>query len=150
MRYNHHMAEPLVISALVKRRSELSGELEHTQQRAKQLVIDLENIDNTIRLFDEDYRVEAIKPKGFRPPSDWANRGEMSRVIMDILRQAAEPLTSQDIAREMILTRGMDADDVKLLRKMTKRCSVALRGQRENKLLKSSQAEGLFMVWEIA
>ena len=143
------MAETHVISALVNRRSELAGELEHTQQRAKQLVLDIEHIDNAIRLFDGDYRCEAIKPKGFRPPSDWANRGEMSRIVLDILRQASEPLTSQDIARELILTRGMDSDDVKLLRKMTKRVGVALRGQRDNGLVRSRQAEGLFMVWEI-
>ncbi len=144
------MAETHVISALVTRRSELAGEIEHTQQRVKQLIHDLENLDSTIRLFDGDYRVEAIKPKGFRPPADWASRGEMSRIILDILRQAAEPLTSQDIARELIVSRGLDVADVKLLRKMTKRVSVALRNQRDNGLVQSSQAEGMFMVWEVA
>jgi len=136
------MAEKLVISALVKRRAELTGELSIPKQRAKQLVIDLENLDATIRLFDGDYRVEAIKPKGFRPPSDWANRGEMSRVILSILRQAAEPMTSQDVAREMIVSRGLDVDDVKLLRKMTERCSVALRAQRENGSVQSQSSGG--------
>ncbi len=143
------MAETHVISALVKRRAELAGEIEHTQIRVKQLITDLEHIDNTIRLFDGEYRVEAIKPKGFRPPADWANRGEMSRIILDVLRQAAEPLTSQDIARELMVCRGLDVADTKLLRKMTKRVGVALRGQRENGLVESSQAEGLFMVWSI-
>jgi len=143
------MQDATIINGLVTRRSELAGELEHTQGRVKQLVTDLENLDATIRLFDADYRVEAIKPKGFRPPSDWANRGEMSRIILDVLRQAAEPLTSQDIAKELIATRGLDAGDTKLLRKMTKRCGVALRHQRDNGLVRSQQAEGMFMVWEV-
>ena len=143
------MAETHVISALVKRRAELTGEIEFTQQHIKQLVADLEALDNTIKLFDADYRVEAIKPKGFRPPSDWANRGEMSRLVLDILRQAAEPLTTQDIARELIVSRGLDSGDQKLLRKMTKRVGVALRVQRDNGLALSEQGEGLFMVWEI-
>lgn len=142
------MAETHVISALVKRRAELTGEIEYTQQRVKQLVANLEALDNTIRLFDADYRVEAIKPKGFRPPSDWANRGEMSRLVLDILRQAAEPLTTQDIARELIVSRGLDSEDVKLLRKMTKRVGVALRAQRDNGLAKSEQAAGQFVVWQ--
>ena len=143
------MAETHVISALVKRRAELTGEIEFTQQHIKQLVADLEALDNTIKLFDADYRVEAIKPKGFRPPSEWANRGEMSRLVLDILRQAAEPLTTQDIARELIVSRGLDSGDQKLLRKMTKRVGVALRVQRDNGLALSEQGEGLFMVWEI-
>lgn len=143
------MAEKLVISALVKRRSALVGEIEYTQQQVKKMLSDLEHLDATILQFDSDYRVEAIKPKGFRPPSDWANRGEMSRILLNVLRQAAEPLTSQDIARELIASRGLDTNDIKLLRKMTKRCGVALRGQRDNGLVKSAQAEGMFMVWEI-
>jgi hypothetical protein len=45
-----------------------------------------------------DYRVESIKAKAFRPPKDWSNRGQMSRIILSVLRQAAEPLTTRDIA----------------------------------------------------
>jgi hypothetical protein len=144
------MTETHVISALVKRRSELAGEIEFTQQRITQMVADLESLDKAIRLFDGDYKVEAIRPKGFRPPSDWANRGEMSRLILDILRQAAEPLTTQDIARELIVSRALDVNDKKLLRLMTKRAGVALRGQRDNGLVRSEQGPGMFMVWEIA
>jgi hypothetical protein len=44
------------------------------------MVLDLENIDATILQFDPDFRVEAIRPKAFRPPKDWANRGQMSRM----------------------------------------------------------------------
>jgi hypothetical protein len=143
------MTETHVISALVKRRAELAGEIEFTQQRITQMVADLESLDKAIRLFDGDYKVEAIRPKGFRPPSDWANRGEMSRIILDILRQAAEPLTTQDIARELIVSRGLDVNDKKLLRLMTKRAGVALRGQRDNHLVASTQGPGLYMVWSI-
>jgi hypothetical protein len=96
-----------IISTLVKRRAELTGEIEHTQHRTRQMLADLDGLDATIRLFDPDYRVEAIKPKAFRPPNDWANRGEMSRVILDILRQR-ETRTSADTSetiRRMELTR---------------------------------------------
>lgn len=36
-------------------------------------------------MFDPDYRIETIKPKAFRPPDDWAKRGEMTRLILGIL-----------------------------------------------------------------
>jgi hypothetical protein len=43
-------------------------------------------------------QVDAIKPKAFRPPKDWANRTEMSRISLSVLQQAAEPLATRDIA----------------------------------------------------
>ena len=79
------------------------------------MIMDLENLDATLRLFDADYQVGAIKPKVFRPPKDWSNRREMSRIILSILRQAEEPLTSRDIAVQLLLERALDSQD--------KRCS---------------------------
>jgi hypothetical protein len=67
--------------------------------------------------FDPSHQVEAIKPKAFRPPSDWSHRGEMT--VLSILRQAAEPLTSRDIALGLLVTRALDKDDQKLLALMT-------------------------------
>jgi hypothetical protein len=57
--------------------------------------------------------------------------GQMSRVVLSILRQTAEPLTSRDIALEVLVSRAMDKRDQRLLRLMTKRVGVALRTQRE-------------------
>lgn len=48
-----------------------------------------------MKLFDPDYHVEVVKPNVFRPPKDWSNRSEMSRIILSVLRQAAEPLITR-------------------------------------------------------
>jgi len=85
----------IVLNGLVKRRAALAGEIEAMHETLRKLVADLENLDATIVQFDPDFQVEAIKPKGFRPPSDWSNRGQMSRIILSVLRQAAEPLTTR-------------------------------------------------------
>lgn len=111
---------------------------------------DLENLDATILQFDPKHSVEAIKPKAFRPPSDWANRGEMSRFVLSLLRQAAEPMTTRDLALEMLVSRALDKGDQRLLRLMTKRVGVALRGQRDNGLVRCTQGPGQYMLWEVA
>lgn len=36
------------------------------------MIFDLEHLDQTLSLFDPDYEVASIKPRGFRPPPDWA------------------------------------------------------------------------------
>jgi hypothetical protein len=139
-----------VLSGLVKRRAELAGDIERTHDALRKMVLDLENIDATIVQFDPDFKVETIQPKAFRPPKDWSNRGQMSRIILSILRQASEPLTTRDIALQLLVERALDKSDLRLLRLMTKRVGVALRGQREGGVVKSDQGPGQYMLWEVA
>ncbi len=139
----------LVINGLVRRRAALAGEIEAAHETLRKMVQDLENLDATIVQFDPDFRVEAIKPKGFRPPSDWSNRGQMSRIILSTLRQASEPLTSRDIALQLLVERALDKSDLRLLRLMTKRVGVALRIQRDNGAVRCDQGPGQYMLWEI-
>jgi hypothetical protein len=139
-----------VLNGLVKRRAQLAGEIEHTHNTLRKMVNDLETLDATIVQFDPNHQVESIRPKAFRPPKDWANRGEMSRLILSILRQAAEPLTTRDIAVELLMTRALDKSDHRLIRLMSKRVGVALRGQRDNGLVRSQQGPGQYVLWELA
>ena len=139
-----------VLTGLAKRRAELTGEIEAIHLRLRTLLAHLESLDATIRQFDPSHRVEAIHPKAFRPPSDWANRSEMSRVVLSILRQAAEPLTTRDIALEMLVTRALDASDQRLLKLMTKRVGVALQNRRAGSVVRSTPGPGMMMLWEVA
>ena len=138
-----------VVSGLVKRRAELAGDIERTHEQLRQMVLDLENLDATILQFEPDFQVEAIRPKAFRPPKDWSNRGEMTRICLSILRQAAEPLTSRDIALELLIERALDKNDRRLLRLMTQRAGVALRLQRETGVVRSDQGPGQYNTWDI-
>lgn len=144
------MAEPHVITALVKRRAELAGDIENTHETLRKMISDLETLDRTLLMFDPDYEIEAIKPKAFRPPEDWSKRGEMSRMVLSALRQATDALTTRDIALQLITERGLNTGDVKLLRLMTKRVGVCLRDQRNMGRVVSEQGPGQYNVWRIA
>ena len=143
------MAEPHVITALVKLRAELSGDIETTHERLHKMILDLDHLDRTLLMFDPDYRIEAIKPKAFRPPEDWSKRGEMTRLILGILRLASEPMSSRDIAVQLIIERALDKEDHRLIRLMTKRVGVALRGQRDKGEAISHLGPGQFVLWEL-
>lgn len=65
------MALPHVITA---KRAELAGLLEHHQALVRQTIIDLDNVDATLRLFDADIALEEIKPKPI-PPRHCAYKG---------------------------------------------------------------------------
>jgi len=74
----------------------------------------------------------------------------MSRIVLSILRQAAEPMTRRDLALEMLVARALDKDDQKMFRLMVKRVAVALRTQRENGAVRSEQGPGQFVLQEVA
>lgn len=139
-----------MVTGLVKRRAELAGEIKATHEALRRMVADLETLDGTLRIVAPDVEVEAIRPKQFRPPDDWAQRGQMSRLVLSILRQSREMLTTREIAAQMLLERAMGADDVKLLRTMTRRVASALREQRERGTVRSEQGPGQYGLWEIA
>lgn len=143
------MTAPLVLAGLIKRRAQLAGDIEAAHNALRGMVQDLENLDATILQFDPSYRVESIRPKAFRPPKDWANRGEMTRICLSILRQASEPLTSRDIAYQLLTERALNRDDQRLLRVMRSRVATALRLQRDKGTVRSIEGPGQYLVWEI-
>ncbi len=139
-----------VISGLVRKRAELAGEIESTHKRLSQMIADLGNLDATILMFDPDLELDGIRPKAFRPPEDWSKRGEMARAILGTLRVAAEPMTARDIARQIIVERGLDPNDERLLRLMRQRVATSLRYQRDKGVAVSRNGPGMWNVWELA
>lgn len=139
-----------VLTGLVKRHAAMAGEIEATHTKLKSLLEGLAAVDATIQQFDPGYSPEGIRPKAFRPPKDWAQHGQMARLLLSILRQATEPMTTQDLAVELLISRALDKDDRRLLGLMIKRIGVALRHQQENGLVRSQQGPGLMKLWEVA
>ena len=74
----------------------------------------------------------------------------MARICLSILRQASEPLTSQDIAVQLLIEKALDRNDLKFLRLMTKRVGVALRSQREKGAVRGEEGPGQYVLWELA
>ena len=139
-----------MVTALVAKRAELAGELSATHERLRELVNQLEHLDATLQLVAPDVVVEAIRPKAFRPPDDWSKRGQMSRLVLSILRQSKEPLTSREIAAQMLLERALDTSDQRMLRTMTKRVGAALREQRDKGRVASEDGPGTYQLWSVA
>ena len=44
------MVVPHISAALIRKRAEIAGQIEHAQATLRQPIIDLENLDDTIRL----------------------------------------------------------------------------------------------------
>ena len=119
------MAErPNTIAGLLDKRREIAGEVQHTETRLRQLIIDLDNLDATIRLFEPDIDLAEIKCKPL-PPRHHAYRGEVSRTVLDALRQSERPLNTQELAQHVMAHRGLNTADKRLVQLMGKRVGLA-------------------------
>jgi hypothetical protein len=52
------MAQPHVITGLIDKRNELAGRIGHLQDQLRRAIIDLDNVDATIHLFDPSIELE--------------------------------------------------------------------------------------------
>lgn len=138
-----------MVEGLAKKRAEIAGEIERTHEMMRQLAQDLEHVDATLRIIAPELAIESIAPKVFRPPADWSKRGEMTRVVLSILRTARAPMTTREIAERMVVERGLVADTA-TLNAMGRRVACALRRQRELGRARSTEGEaGFWQLWEI-
>ena len=106
------MAEPHVISALSNKRAELAGIVSQLERQLAQQQANLAHVDATMRLFDPNIRPDKIRPKQPRARSVWFRPGECLRLIYDELREAAQPMTTHQLAERIIRVKAMPiADD---------------------------------------
>jgi hypothetical protein len=95
------MAEPHVISALRTKRAEFSGDLIAAQKRLEKIRDDLDAIDRTLRVFDPRQRPEKIRPVLKRKGDRMFGYRECTRAILNVLRDAPEPMTTADLVERV-------------------------------------------------
>ena len=137
-----------VISGLVKRRAELADEADALKGRLAQIGADLGHLDAVIRQFDPDHDIGAIRPKRVRT-GDGAGRGEMSRAVLGVLREASEPMTTAAVVAAVMAGRGTDAQDRKAVELMMGRVGMALRRQERNGAVMGERQMGQPVAWVI-
>jgi hypothetical protein len=138
-----------VLVGLTKRRAALTGEADTLHAKLAQIGIDLNHLDAVIRQFDPDYDLGSIRSKRPRGP-DVARRGEMSRFVLGVLRNAAEPVPTSDIAARLMAERDMDGQDRRLVEQITKRIVSTLRHQGQKGTVRSQPGPGRMLLWEVA
>lgn len=120
------MEDDNVVSGLLRRRQMVADELEVVQGRVRQLVIELDAMDVTIRLFRPDAQIGVVRVKAI-PRRHAALRGESTRMILGALREAPEPLTTRQIVGQVMDARGMNTADKAMVDVMAGRMAASLR-----------------------
>ena len=138
-----------VVSALTKRRAELSGQAEAHRAHLAKIAADLVHLDAVIRQFDPTHDLAAIRPKRPRGP-DVARRGERSRALLAVLREAAEPIPAAEVVRRMMVRQGQDGDDTALVARLGRCVETAVGRQEKRGTVRAVREVGRVARWEIA
>ena len=105
-----------VVSALITKRAELAGIIAELERQLAQCRADLTHIDGALRLFGSSIDPESIRPKRRYRRTRYFGRNELSRLCLDVLREAAgEPIVTDEIAGLVMTKKGFDAGDQSLL-----------------------------------
>jgi len=142
------MAESHVISALIKKRSELSGEIEHYEKLLKECREKLTSIDRTIHIFDENYDLRTIKSKKVIKKGYFSN-GEATKLILDTLRTSSHPIKTSDLIDILADKKSLSFSDNKERYAFSKNVSVALNHIWKKGLIEQVAKEQGTAVWSI-
>jgi hypothetical protein len=140
------MADELAVAALVRKRAELAGRIDHARREMDGMLASLAALDATLRLFDPAIRVESIRPKAHRPGNGHASPGFETRDVLAALREAPGPLTAREIASRLLTQAGREADQT-ALRRAADAIGKALRRQRAKGVVVREMGPGQSALW---
>jgi hypothetical protein len=137
------MTNSHVVSALRRKRAEISGHIHDLEKRIARQRANLANLDATIKLFSPGANPDAIPPKRPYRRTRYFAHNELSRLTQDALRTASGALTSAEIAAAVMQAKAMPATDVAfkeivavraltVLRRLAKRGAVVKSGISRN------------------
>src|SRR5438128_12534838 len=86
------LSNKYAFAALRDKRAEIAGKISALKRQIARHKTELAKLDGVIRLFDPAYQVGSIPAKRANQRSNLFTHGELSRLILDALRKAGEPL----------------------------------------------------------
>lgn len=134
------------VNGLLQKRADLFNEAERIRDRLAEIRNDIGAVDRTLSVLGYTGDLDAAMPRQKR--NVVFGKGELSKAVYGELRTATGPVSSRDIAREIVAMRAEDARDRKYLSDLTTRVSKALRQMREAGEVKSATDAKGNVVWE--
>lgn len=135
-----------VLHGLLRKRQEIADKLEITQSQVRQLILDIDALDSTIRLFHPDVEIGLVRIKPV-PRRHAALRHESSRIIFGVLREAPGPMTTREIVRAVMEARGMNTADHAMVQTMVLRMASTLRKLKNRGKLVADKHDGKNQRW---
>ena len=138
------------LHGLIRKRSEIAGELAALREKADGLISQMDSIDQSIRIFSPMVDFDAL-PGPKIPRLNVAFRGETLRYVADLFRQSDGPLSTEEVGVAIMRARHLDVGNTDLKRTMVHRVGSTLRKLRAKGYLRDvGTVEGSNLkLWEL-
>jgi len=144
------MAESHVVAALISKRAELAGLIEHQQKEMGRLADDLAHLDATLRLFSPEIDLRTIRAKAHRVRNRFFRPGECQRMVLDIFREAqGAALSSRQIGEALAARKRLEPTTV-MIEQMRKNAIGVVHRLTCNGTLIPVGRDGLGITWAVA
>ena len=94
------------IHTLNQLHAELAGKLLDNKAEAKRIAAHMKQVEAVMKLLQPGYSVRSIAVRR-RKPNPWFKRGTLFRHVLDVMREAAGPMTAREIADAVLAARGI-------------------------------------------
>ena len=130
------MGYDLTVQGLIRKRAELAGDVEALHIKLASLYAALNALDTSIRVFKPAIELDDL-PCRVPPAPMTAFRGEFQRFLLDRLRNAERPLSTLELAADVMEQRKLDARDKIVASLIARRTGYALCKLRQKGLVTS-------------
>ena len=148
---NYHKSETYehTTNGLLTKRAELLGEAESIRDRLAAIKNDIDALDRVlINTLGYEGDLDAQMPRQKRHVV--FGRGELTKAVLGVLRRSQKPMTSRQIAQEIVSDSGMDARDRKYVSDLTKRVGKACRQYPEGATIRKATDANGNVVWNLS
>ena len=136
------------VASLAEMRAQLAGEIELLQLELRQAIADLDTIEAAIQVFLPDKRGLTV-PSGPVPPQHQALRGAVKATILNVLRAARTPVSTDVIALQLLQDRRLPTDDPSLRALFGRRVGAALFHLARRGVARRVGKDGRFTSWAL-
>lgn len=139
------MAEAHVVGALRKKRAELFGRIIGLEKELRQRRADMKHVDATLRLFAPSQSLS--KPSA---RASWPRRGEGSRLVLGVLRDADKPLTAGEVTEQLLAGKPASVAPARPRDALQKTVLAVLNSGRNKGIIERTGGRGATATWQIA
>lgn len=145
------MAESHIISGLVTKHSELSGEIQDYRKRISEIKANLDTIGAAIKVIEPDFDLTTIKSKIKKPQNRYFKARESYKLLLECFRDAQGEISSSDLFANVAKKKGLDLDalepsEVKYF-KMT--LHTTLKRMQQSEIIREAGRNGTVIIWEL-
>lgn len=135
MSEQHALPEKLipVVNGLLKEAASRAGRILLAQAAIAKDEAELGALHSAIKVLAPDVKLDSVKP---RPPR--TRRQDTSGPVLNVLREAHEPLTARQIAEMVMSVRGHSVDDLQAAQATLQQVQQVLTSLSKNEVIKAA------------